>query len=175
MSKKAKQLVTDEYSGMYQGVDNICVVDLTGLDAISTHKLRGALHQKHIHLRVVRNALFRRAFGAGPLASVAKSLTGPCATVTGGESIIDVAKELVRLHGEMEAVKLKFGMIDGDIDVLPIERLAQMKTRRELQGDIVMLVLSPWRRIAGQITSPWERVAGCLKTLAEKGTEEQAA
>jgi len=114
MSKKAKQLVSNEYKRWYDGIDNVCVVDLTGLDAIRNHKLRGALRQKNIRLHVVRNSLFRRAFTAGPMASVAKALTGPCALVTGGESLVDVAKELVRISGEIEALKLRFGVMDGE-------------------------------------------------------------
>jgi large subunit ribosomal protein L10 len=173
MSKKAKQLVTDEYKRWFEGVNSVCIVDLTGLDAIATHKLRGQLRQKKIQLHVVRNALIRRALAGGPLEPLTKVLTGPCATVTGGDSIVEVAKELVRLAGEIPAIKLKVGMLEGDPEIIPLDRLAKMKSRRDLQGEVLMLILSPWRRVAGQITSPWKRVAGCVKALAEKAEAEK--
>jgi large subunit ribosomal protein L10 len=175
MSRKAKQLVTDEYGRLYDGVDSVCVVDLTGLDAISTHRLRGKFREKGIELRVVRNALARRAFESGPLDAIGRALDGPCALVTGGASIIDVAKDLVGVVGEMPQITLKFAMLDGDPELLPVEQVAKMKSQSELHGEILMLLLSPWRRVASQITSPWARVAGCVKAVAEKAEQNQAA
>ncbi len=169
MSKKAKQLVTDEYKRWYAGVENVCIVDLTGLDAIATHRFRGRLRQKQVGLRVLRNSLARRAFAGTPMEAVAKAMTGPCALVTGGDSIVEVSKLLVDLSGEFKAVKLRFGMLEGDPELISVDQLAKMKSRRDLQGEVLMLVLSPWRRVCGQITSPWAKVAGCLKTLADKG------
>ncbi len=171
MSRKAKQLVTDEYTQWFDGVNGACVVDLSGLDAISTHRLRGELREKGIQLRVVKNALARRAFAGGPLEPVGKSLLGPCALVCGGDSVVEMAKELVRLAKEMDAITLRDGMIEGDAELVPVEELAKLKTRAELQGEVIMLALSPWRRIAGQITSPWARLAGCAKAIAERGKE----
>jgi len=175
MSRKAKQLITDEYKQWYEGVNSLCVVDLTGLDANLTHRLRGELRQKGVRLHVVKNSLARRAFEGGPLGAVGKGLEGPCAFVSGGDSIIDIAKELVRLAAEMKAISLKFGVIEGDSDLIPVVEIARMKTRAELQGDVVMLLLSPWRRVCAQVTGPWAKVAGCVKVIAEKEEESQAA
>lgn len=175
MSKKAKQLVADEYQRMYEGVDSVCVVDLTGLDAKMTHRVRGRFREKGIELHVVRNALARRAFEGSPLEPVGKALSGPCALVKGGHSIIDVARELVSIAGETGHVALKFGVVEGAPELIPIEQMARMKSRAELQGEVVMLILSPWRRVCGQVTSPWARVAGCIKAIGEKHEESQAA
>ncbi len=175
MSRKAKKLITDEYKNWYEGVNSLCVLDLTGLDANATHRLRGELRQKGVRLHVVKNSLARRAFEGGPLDVVGKGLEGPCAFVTGGDSIIDVAKELVRLAAEMKAISLKFGVIEGDGELIPVVEMAKMKSRAELQGEVLMLILSPWRRVCGQITGPWARVAGCVKAIAEKEEASQAA
>ncbi len=171
MSRKAKQLVTDEYKRWYEGVDSVCVADLTGLDAVSNHKLRGELRDRGIRLHVVKNSLARRAFGGGPLEAVGKALSGPCALISGGESIIDVAKELVRLKREIRDISLKFGIIQGDADLVSVAEMARMKSRAELLGELVMMVLSPWRRVCGQVTSPWAKVAGCVKAIADKPEE----
>jgi large subunit ribosomal protein L10 len=174
MSKKAKQLVTRHYTAWYEGVDSLCVADLTGLDAISTHRLRGELHKKGIQAHIVKNSLARRAFEGGPLEPLGKALTGPCALFSGGASVIDIAKELVHLAAEMQAIKLKFGIIEGDPALMPVTEMAKMKSRAELQGEVVMLMLSPWRRVCGQVTSPWAKVAGSVKAIAEKEPADQA-
>ncbi|MBN1345048.1 MAG: 50S ribosomal protein L10 [Phycisphaerae bacterium] len=175
MSRKTKQLITDEYKGWYEGISSACVIDVTGLDAKSTHRLRGELRAKGMEIRVLKNSLARRAFEGAALEPLGKSLQGPCTLVHGGDSAVDVAKELVRLAREMDAIKLKVGMIDGDPELMPVKDMAQMKSRAELQGEVIMLVLSPWRRVAGQITSPWAKVAGCVKAVADKTEESQAA
>lgn len=175
MSRKTKQLVTRDYASWYEGVESACVVDLTGLDANSNHRLRGELRGKGIELHIVKNSMARRAFTDGPLDPLGKVLKGPCALAHGGDSIVDVAKELVRLAKEMDAITLKFGIIEGDPELMPVVELAKMKSRAELHGEVLMLALSPWRSVAGCVQAPWAMVAGCVKALADKEEQEQAA
>jgi large subunit ribosomal protein L10 len=172
MSKPVKDLITHDYQGRFAKVSSACVVSVIGLDAIATNKLRGALRAKKIELRVLRNSLARRAFAESPLAPLAGSLEGPCALVVGGESIIDVAKVLVDLKKTFPAIELKKGILEGDPDLLDIDRLAKMKSRGELLSDLAMLIASPGRKLAGCLAGPGGRLAGCFKAMAEK--EEQA-
>src|SRR5687767_4221337 len=95
MSKPVKDLITKEYKKRYEGQDSACVISVIGLDAISTNKLRNELKKKNIRFQVVKNSLARRAFSDGALAPLGRSLVGPCALVTGGESVIDIAKTLI--------------------------------------------------------------------------------
>ena len=177
MSKPVKDLITSEYAGRYGRLANACVVSVIGLDAISTNKLRGELRSKKISLHVVKNSLARRAFADGPLAPLAGSLDGPCALVVGGESVIDVAKALVELKKKFPALELKKGILEGDPDLLDVERLSQMKSRGDLLADVAMLIASPGRRLAGCIGGPGGRLAGCFKAIADKeeGQAEAAA
>lgn len=173
MSKPVKDLVTNEYKQLFGDIDGACVVSVIGLDAISTNKLRGELRKKQISLKVVKNSLAKRAFGTGPLAPLGPALNGPCALVTGGGSVIDVAKTLVELQKTYPKIELRQGLLGGESDLIDLEMLAKMKSRAELAGDVAMLILSPGRKIAGCIGSPAGKIAGCIKTIADK--EEAAA
>lgn len=168
MSKATKDLITREYAGRYAELANACVVSVIGLDAISTNKLRGELRSMKISLHVVKNSLARRALADGPLAPLASALEGPCALVVGGDSIIDVAKALVELKKKYPAIELKKGILEGDPDLLDIERLSQMKSRGDLLADVAMLIASPGRRLAGCIRGPGGRLAGCFKAIADR-------
>ncbi|MGQ9651944.1 MAG: 50S ribosomal protein L10 [Phycisphaerae bacterium] len=168
MSKATKDLITHEYADRYAKLANACVVSVIGLDAISTNKLRGELRSMKISLHVVKNSLARRALADGPLAPLASALEGPCALVVGGESIIDVAKALVELKKKYPAIELKKGILEGDPDLLDIERLSQMKSRGDLLAEVAMLIASPGRRLAGCIRGPGGRLAGCFKTIADR-------
>ena len=95
MSKPVKDLISSTLKSRYEGVQDVCVVDLTGLDVQRTQRLREDLRSKSMRLQVVKNSMARRAFADGPLAPLGERLKGPCALVTGGDSIVEVAKVLV--------------------------------------------------------------------------------
>jgi large subunit ribosomal protein L10 len=166
-------------SKRYAGVSSACVIDLTGMDAIATHKFRGTLRAKGIELHVVKNRMARRAFAGGPLAALGEYLDGPCALATGGESVVDVAKVLLSCVKEFPKLTVKKAIVDGDAELVPVDVLAKWKSKKETQGEVIMLATSPGRRIAGCLTGPGGRIAGCLKAIIEKaekaGAERAAA
>lgn len=168
MSKAVKELITTSLRSRYDGVQDACVVDLTGLDVQRTQRLRAGLRSKSMRLEVVKNSLARRAFADGPLAPLGDKLSGPCALVTGGDSIIEVAKTLVESAKELGNIALKEAMVDGDPKLLTVAEVSRMMSRLELIGEIAMLVSSPGRAIAGCIGGPGGRIAGCLATLADR-------
>ncbi len=175
MSKPVKNLITQELARRYGGVSSACVVDLTGLDAVATHKLRGMLRAQGIEMHVVKNRMARRAFADGPLAPLGEQLDGPCALVTGGDSVVDVAKLLVKAAKDFPAIGLKKAIVDGDRELIPVEVVAGWKSKRETLGEVVMLATSPGRRLAGCLVGGGGRIAGCLKAIIEKAEKAAGA
>lgn len=161
-------MMTREYTKCYAGVDSACVVSVVGLDAISTNRLRGELRSRNLRMRIIKNSLARRALANGPLGPLGRALAGPCALVTGGESIIDVARTLVGLRNTYPAIELKQGILDGDPEILEVEQLAKMKSWSEQLGEVAMLISSPARLVAGCLAGPGGRFAGCLRAITEK-------
>jgi large subunit ribosomal protein L10 len=172
MSKTVKNLLTDEYRQSYGELGDACVVDVTRLDGVSANRFRRALHEKNIKVQVVKNSLARRALGDLPLGPLARALDGPCALVTGGESAIDLAKTLVNLKKIYPNLELKQSILEGDPDLLEVERVAKMKGRTEVLGDLAGLLLSPAASLAGCLNGPGGRLAGCLKAMADKEQHE---
>jgi len=168
MSKAVKAMITAELKDHFAGLENVCVVDLTGLKVQEQESLRKRLREKDARLQVIKNSLARRAFVDGPLAPLGKALEGPCALVTCEESLVDVAKTLVEAAKEFKKLKLKQAIFDGDPELLTVEDVSKMRSRLELLGDVAMLVSSPGRAIAGCLGSPQARIAGCLKAMIEK-------
>lgn len=168
MSKPVKGLVEAEYRKRYEGVDSACVVGLVGLNVQEQERLRRLLHAKAARLQVVKNGLVRRAFKDGPLGPLGEALNGPCALVTAQDSLVDAAKVLMEAAKAFAKLQLKQAIVDGDPQLMTIDQVSRLKSRRELIGEIAMLVSSPGRAIAGCLRSPQAKIAGCLKTLAEK-------
>jgi large subunit ribosomal protein L10 len=178
MSRYIKDMLTKELEGKFATVKEFLVIDMTSIDGITNNQLRGKLGQKGIKLTMVRNAMMRQAATSLGMAAAAGLFdTGCCTVAYGADSVVDLAKELKATAGKT-VIKFKGAYIDGAaLDAKAAANLVNMKSRVELQGDIVMLAKSPASRLASAIASPGGRIAGCIKTIAEKApaAEPQAA
>ncbi|MCH2401283.1 MAG: 50S ribosomal protein L10, partial [Pirellulales bacterium] len=61
MSKYVKSLISDDLRGRLEGVDDALLVDVIGIDANATVRLRADLRSKGIKLMVIKNSLAKRA------------------------------------------------------------------------------------------------------------------
>ena len=115
MSKYLKELITDELKGRFEGVSDALLVNVIGMEANSNVELRKALREKDIKLMVVKNSLATRATEGTALAPAFEGAEGTIAVVWGGEDVVLLAKEVVRLAGEKkyEPFAPKGGVMDG--------------------------------------------------------------
>jgi large subunit ribosomal protein L10 len=159
MSKPVKDMIASEYTRRFEGVTGAVVVEIRGLDAKATTSMRGSLLEKGIKVTIVKNALARRTFKGGPLASLEKALKGPSAMLTGAENAIIVARAIVKAAEAEKKIVLKGAIFDGEYydGDAGVKKLGSFPTREEAQAKVVTLVLSPARNIMG-----------CVKTIQEK-------
>lgn len=173
MSKPVKQLMIKELSARFSQLDSVFVVNPIALNAIDNTSFRAALRKKKIEMEVVRNALAVQALKGTALEGIGALLTGACALVSGGESIVDVAREVMEQAKKFTALEIRGALVEGTIvDAKGAEQLAKMASRAELQGQVAMLANSPAKRLAGAISSPAGKIAGCIKALEEKLEKE---
>ncbi len=167
MSRMIKELLEKEFRNKYADLESGLVVSVHGLNGTDVNNFRAELKKSSAEVHVIQNRLARRALTGTTLEPLGAMLAGPCALVTGGPSPIDIAKELVRLTKDYPKLELKYGLIEGEAETAPIEEISKRKSKSELQGDIVLLALSPGRRIAGCLNVGGV-IAGCIKAVAEK-------
>jgi len=94
MSKLVKELITQELQQRYGKLDSALWVELVGIDGITTNEFRRDLRTRQMRLEIIKTSLFRRAVADGPLQPLARTMAGPAALLTGGESVIEIAKLL---------------------------------------------------------------------------------
>ena len=160
MSKPIKNLIASEYENRFQGVTGAVVVELRGLDARATTTMRNSLRSKGIRMTVVRNALARRTFKGGPLSALETALKGPSAIITGPESVVLVAREVLKSVETEKKIVLKGAIFDGEYfdGDAGVKLLGSFPTREEGLSKVVTLILSPARNIMGVVKTIQEKL-----------------
>jgi large subunit ribosomal protein L10 len=182
MSKVIKQMQMDAIRKSFEGVRDLVVVSIKGLDCHADHALRASLRKKDVRLQVMKNSLARRVFTEVGLDVPADSpiWIGPTAFVWGASSISEVSKAL---DAELKAPKtaarykdkvvIKGAVADGK--PLPFEQALKMPTRLEAIAAILQAILSPGSAIAGCLTGPASQIASQIQRISEKEPEPAPA
>jgi large subunit ribosomal protein L10 len=168
MSKRIKSLITAELETKFKGADSIVVVDYIGIDSKTTAGIRADLRKKKVKLTVVRNAMAAKALETIGLKGAGGMLKGTNAIVYGGDSIVDIVKELVDQIKKVEKLKIKGSIVEGQLlDGKATTALAKLPNKKELQGMIVGQILGPGRKLAGQLKGTATKIAGQIKKHTE--------
>ncbi|MFW6154535.1 MAG: 50S ribosomal protein L10 [Planctomycetota bacterium] len=178
MSKPVKSLLRKEFGRRLEGVTDMAVVSVIGIDGNTNNRLRGELLDKGIHVMVVKNAMARQAFNDLGIGAVGELLDGPCAVAYGADSVVDVVREIVGRAREIPELSVKGAYMDGELYAGPerVEQLSKFPTRGEALGKLAGAARGPGAKIAGALIGPGGVIAGVLKALEERGeTAGQAA
>ena len=170
MSKAIKELVMRDYKERLGDLEDAMVISLRGVDAVSTTGIRSQLAKKEIRITMVRNKLFTQAFAGSRLAELAPVLKGSSAVAYGGQSVVEVAREIMELAKKHSGIELKGAVLDGELyeGEKGVEKLSKMPTRDEAIAQDVTLILSPGRKLLGAIKGPGSQVVGLIKAIAAK-------
>src|SRR5436190_21143886 len=106
MSKYVKGLISDDLRQRFAGINEALLLNIAALNADQNYQLRKQLRSENINLLVVKNSLARRAVVGTPLAPGFEGLQGQTAVLWGGQDMVSLAKEFVRLSKEKQFAKI---------------------------------------------------------------------
>jgi large subunit ribosomal protein L10 len=170
MSKPMKEMIISEYQNRFGELDSAVLIEIRGMDANENNQLRGQLAEKQIKVTILKNSLARSAFKGGKLEPLSDSLEGSTAIVTGADSVVDVAREMVRCAKEYVALELKAAVLDGELfeGNAGLKQLSDFPTKDEAQANVVAIALAPFKNVVGAASSPGSSLMGVVKQIQEK-------
>ncbi len=169
MSKPVKAMLRKELVGRLKGVESLVVVSLTGVDGVSNNRLRRELGGRNIRLSVVKNSVARRALAEVGLSSAVELIDGPCALVTGGDSVVLVVRELFEQRKDIPNLSVRGALMEDEIfGPDRIEELRKYPTREEALANLSGQVAGPGAALAGALLGAGERLAGIVKAIQDR-------
>jgi len=170
MSKQVKGMIIRSYKERLGDTQDATLISIRGLKAIDTTKIRSDLRKKNIKIAVVRNSLAMKAFEGSKLAGLEPLMKEANALCYGGNSVVEVARELVKLMETFPTLELKGAILDGDLftGAKGVKELSKYPTKEEGIAQFVTLIVSPAKNLMAQVKGPGAKVGGILKAIETK-------
>ena len=172
MSKAIKRLMIDSIRAELGGARDLLVLNTAKLDPVKDNTLRSGLRKKGIKILQVKNTLARVALKEVGVTALDSLLAGPTVLVWGGEDVVALSREIVKLAGENKEIVIRGGAVDGQpLNAAGVDDLSKSMGRPELLSKIAGLILAPGARLAGALLGAGGVVAGQVKSIADKAGE----
>ncbi len=172
MTRQEKDALISDLADRLSKSEVFYLTDISSLNAENSGKLRRLCFQKEVQLKVVKNTLLSKAMDRvegkdfSELKDVLKGNTGLMIAETSNGP----AKLIKDFRKKSNRPILKGAYIEESIYVgdESLEMLANLKSKDELIGDIVLILQSPAKNVISGLKSGGGKLAGILKTLEER-------
>ena len=149
---------------------NFYLTDIAGLDSKSTLDLRRACFKSNIRISVVKNTLLKKAMddSGKEFGDLKSTLKGNTSVLFSDKGNIP-AKLIKDFRKKFDKPVLKGAFIDESIYIGDkIDILADLKSKDELIGEIISLLISPINSVVLSLKSGSNKISGIIKKLSEK-------
>jgi large subunit ribosomal protein L10 len=145
--------------------------DSSTLTVEAVNNLRRLCHEQGVKMRVVKNTLVKKALEDAEIdySGLYEVLSGPTTLMVSDVSN-QPAKVIREFRKKSEKPVLKAAWIDSDIFIGDdqLSTLADLKSKEELIGEVILLLQSPAKNVVGALQSGGQTIAGLIKTLSER-------
>jgi large subunit ribosomal protein L10 len=160
----------DEYPILY-------LTNFAGLSVAQSNDLRGRFREAGVEYQVTKNTLARMALDRlEGMDTLEEFFHGPTAVAFSEDPAkpARVIQDFVE-EEDVERPELKVAWIEGELyeGHEALDTLADLKSREELIGEIVGLLLSPAQNVVGSLTGTGQRLAGIVQALSERDEDDE--
>jgi large subunit ribosomal protein L10 len=169
MTREEKQQLVKQWSTEFKDVPYAVLVDYRGLTVAQVTELRSKIRQSGSSYRVVKNTLAKLALPGTKLEGLQQYFDGPTALTFNHEDPIGMAKVLVDFAKETDKLKIKVGMLDGQLlEPDQVKELSKMPSREELLSKLLFLLNAPVQRLASALNGITRNFAVVMKQVADQ-------
>ena len=171
MNKEEKNQLIDFLDGMLNDNNNFYLADISGLSAQEDSALRRLCFKREVSLQVVKNTLLKKAFekNDADFSELYDVLVGNTSIMQAdaGNTPAKIIKEFRKKNDKpiLKAAHIEESLYIGDEN---LSALADLKSKDELIGDIIMLLQSPAKNVIASLQSGGNKLSGIVKALEEK-------
>lgn len=168
-----KKQAVEEITEDLKSSGAVYITNYSGMSVKEINNMRGEFFEGDIKYKVYKNTLVQRAMDeVGGYEDLYPHLVEQNGFAFVEEELAAPAKVIKKLFDETDRPKFKAAIIDGDYyGEDELDTLAAMKSKSEVIGDIVGLLLAPVSNVVGALQAPGRNIAGALETIAEEGDE----
>ncbi len=156
-----KQQLVAEVTEKFKASACTVVADYRGLNVAQVTELRKQLREAGVEFSVLKNTLLRRATAEAELSALDEYLVGPTAIAFSNDDAVAPAKVLSQFAKKNEHLKIKAGVVEGQVVGLDqIKALADLPSREGLLSMLLSVLQAPMRNFALAVKAVGEQKEG---------------
>lgn len=168
MPTEAKIKAVEDLRRRLGGAKTVVLTEFRGLTVQQLSELRQQLRAVSAQYKVVKNRLARIAVSATELEGLARHLTGPTGLVVSREDPVAVAKALATFTRTHQALRVKAGVVDGQmLEADGLRALAELPSREALRAQLVGALQGPLAQLVGLLTAAPRELVYILEQRAQ--------
>ncbi|MCC5905493.1 MAG: 50S ribosomal protein L10 [Balneolaceae bacterium] len=166
-----KKAIVEEITDQLNSSNAVYIANYKKMSVADMAKLRGEFRKGNVLFKVYKNTLIKRAMDAiGGYEELYQHLEDQNGFAFVDEELAAPAKVLKDYIKDHKKPQFKAALIDGDYyNEDQLDTLASMKSKNEVIGDIVGLLMAPISNIVSGLQAQGSNIAGAVQTIAEKG------
>lgn len=168
MPTEAKIKAVEDLRRRLGGAKTVVLTEFRGLTVQQLSELRRQLRAVSAQYKVVKNRLARIAVSATELEGLARHLTGPTGLIVSREDPVAVAKALATFTRTHQALRVKAGVVDGQmLEADGLRALAELPSREALRAQLVGALQGPLAQLVGLLTAAPRELVYILEQRAQ--------
>jgi large subunit ribosomal protein L10 len=175
MTREEKAKIIDALTEKLSKTSFFYITDASGFSVENVNAFRKACYEKGVEYKVAKNTLIKKALDRldadySPLYdSALKGFSGIIFSQESNNLPAKIIKEFRKKGGSGKPL-LKGASIDTALFIGEenLDLLTTLKSKNELIGEVIGLLLSPVNNVVGALLSGKHKLAGIVKTLSDK-------
>ena len=170
MTREEKGQIIDELAEKFAQHNHFYITDASGFTVGQINAFRRICYQQGVEYRVYKNTLIRKALekrtgNYEPMFKVLNGFSGVIFSKEIGNAPAKAIQEYRKKNEGKPAFKAASIQSDLYFGEENLSVLSALKSKKELIGDVIMILQSPAKNVLSALISSKQTVAGLVKTL----------